>query len=299
MIAPAARRVLLVYAKKSFMKRKLPSSVYLILSADEYPFLGELTGEMESMGISVQKILPSEAGTYGYDKEGYIITDCNEGAEAARNNSTGYSAFCGEDDPKTGFWDAECIIQGFDETDADFIIKMYERSRNIPWTILETERTIVRELVLDDIDDMYKLYAEPGMADYIPKLCESREEEVEFEKMYISSMYGFYGFGIWTILDRETGKFIGRAGITNRDGYEDLEVGYMLSGKYQHRGIATEVMNAIIEYARSKYGCERLNAFIDDENIVSVRFAERLGFKKCGTADIEDKGLGWYILTLS
>lgn len=280
------------------MKRQLPSNIIFIMESLKHPFLPELIRELEAMGIIVCTTEKQGFKALTPGLNDYIVTDMKEGAEVARKNKTGYCAFVQDEPSKTEFWDAECIIQGFDEVDADFIVKMYERSKHIPWIILETPRTVVRELVIDDIDDMYDLYAEPGLSDFIPKLCESKDEEIEFEQMYIKSMYEFYGYGIWTVLDKETGKFIGRAGLANRDGFEDMEVGYMLSNKYQHKGIAAEVMEAIIAYAAKKFGCERLNAFIDDDNITSIRFAEKLGFKKTGMARIEDKFLGWYILKI-
>ena len=276
--------------------RQLPSNIIFILDSREQPYLPEILKETEAMGISVRLIDGKAEESPAVGANDFIVTDSIAGAELARKAGTGYVAFVQGELSRAGFWDAQCVIQGFDEVDGDFIVKMYERARNIPWTILETERTILRELTLDDIDDLYKLYAQPGMADYIPPLCEDREEEVEFEKMYIKSMYGFYGYGIWVILDRETGKFIGRAGVTHREGFEDLEVGYMLSREYQHKGIASEVMRAVIDYAAKKYGSTRLNAFIDERNTSSVRFAERLGFKKNGKAMIEGSELDWYVL---
>ncbi len=280
------------------MKRRLPDTVIFILKDFRLPFLSELISETEAMGILVRTEASGSVTDLRIGSNDYIITDDIGGAELARKYKTGYSAFAVSETGYVGFWDAQCIIQGFDEIDADFLIKMYERARNIPWKIFETERTVVRELVLDDIDDMYKLYSEPGLSDFLPALCKDREEEVEFEKYYIRTMYGFYGYGIWTVLDKETGKFIGRAGITHRDGYDDLEVGYMLSNAYQHKGIAMEVMKAVIDYAKDKYGCEKLNAFIDDRNTSSIEFAKRIGFKKTGMVTAEERSLGWYVLKI-
>ena len=281
------------------MKRKLPSNIFFIMENTDRPYLSELVREIEAMGIGVRLLDHEAAKTLLPGTDDYIITDCILGSERARKSGTGYMAHTFREGLKDEYWDAQCIIEGFDEVDADFVIKMYERSKHIPWTILETPRTIIRELTLEDIDDMYSLYAEPGLSDYIPPLCEDRDDEVEFEKMYISSMYEFYGYGIWTILDRETERFIGRAGVAHRDGYEDLEVGYMLSSAYQHKGIATEVVTAIISYAKKKFGCESFNAFIDENNTASIRFAQKLGFKKKGDALIEGRNLSWYILESS
>ena len=41
-----------------------------------------------------------------------------------------------------------------------FLEKVYQRYHRIPWTILETERCVVRELSLDDLDALFELYGD-------------------------------------------------------------------------------------------------------------------------------------------
>ena len=65
------------------------------------------------------------------------------------------------------FLHADMVVEGFEEVDMTFLQRVYERHFNIPWTILETERCIVRELELSDLDDLFSMYAEPGMTDYM------------------------------------------------------------------------------------------------------------------------------------
>ncbi len=68
------------------------------------------------------------------------------------------------------FLHADMVVEGFEEVDMTFLQRVYERHFNIPWTILETERCIVRELELSDLDDLFSMYAEPGMTDYMEGL---------------------------------------------------------------------------------------------------------------------------------
>ena len=65
------------------------------------------------------------------------------------------------------FLHADMVVEGFEEVDMTFLQRVYERHFNIPWTILETERCIVRELDLSDLDDLCSLYAEPGLTVYM------------------------------------------------------------------------------------------------------------------------------------
>lgn len=46
------------------------------------------------------------------------------------------------------------------------------------------------------------------------------------QKNYIENMYGFYGYGLWLVFEKETDELIGRAGIEirNIDGADKNEL---------------------------------------------------------------------------
>ena len=147
------------------------------------------------------------------------------------------------------FLHADMVVEGFEEVAMTFLQRVYERHFNIPWTILETERCIVRELELSDLDDLFSMYAEPGMTDYMEGLYEY-EEELEYQKAYIENMYRFYGYGIWLVFEKKTGTLIGRAGVEHREELNgDMELGYAIRTSFQHQGYAYEVCQAIMQYA--------------------------------------------------
>lgn len=100
------------------------------------------------------------------------------------------------------FLHADMVVEGFEEVDMTFLQRVYERHFNIPWTILETKRCIVRELELSDLDALFSMYAEPGMTDYMEGLYEY-EEELEYQKAYIENMYRFYGYGMWLVFEKK------------------------------------------------------------------------------------------------
>lgn len=194
---------------------------------------------------------------------------------------------------------ADILVEGFAEIDAKFLTQVYQRHHHLPWTILETERCIVREAALEDIDDLFELYSGEGMTKYLEPLYEY-EKEKEYQKAYIENMYGFYGYGMWLVIEKETGKLIGRAGIEHRvelDG--ELELGYAIGTSYQRQGYATEVCLAIIEYAAEHLECGELNCLIEDGNLVSEHLAKRLGFALCEELTIDKKHMKRYVRRLN
>ena len=168
-----------------------------------------------------------------------------------------------------------------------FLQRVYERHFNIPWTILETKRCIVRELELSDLDALFSMYAEPGMTDYMEGLYEY-EEELEYQKAYIENMYRFYGYGIWLVFEKKTGTLIGRAGVEHREELNgDMELGYAIRTSFQHQGYAYEVCQAIMQYAGEELQVHLLHCLIQKENALSEKLAIKLGFSYCGDREID------------
>ena len=190
----------------------------------------------------------------------------------------------------------DMLVEGFEDADAEFFARVYQRAHHIPWTILETERCIVREITLDDLDDLFALYAGEGMTDYIEPLY-AYEEEKEYQKAYIEHMYGFYGYGMWAVLEKATGKLIGRAGLEHRaelDG--EVELGYAIGTPYQKKGFATEVCGAILRYAKERLGFGRIICLIQEGNEASEHVAKKLGFVFTDCLFLERKYMRRYCL---
>lgn len=198
------------------------------------------------------------------------------------------------------------VVEGFDEVDALFLERVYEREHHLPWEIARTDRWILREFTMDDMDGLVELYDQPGVAyrivngyqvpGYIEPLL-PREEEEEYQRCYIENMYGFYGYGMWIVTEIRSPHIIGRAGLENRE-YEDgveLEMGYVIDPRWQRRGIAYEVCSAIMEYARENTDFPRLNALTEADNVASIALLEKLGFTYLEDTDVSGSRTRRYV----
>ena len=82
-------------------------------------------------------------------------------------------------------------------------------------------------------------------------------------------------------IEKDSKKIVG---FSNARGKDDgrtrhrLELGWALHPDYSRKGIATRLVNAIIEEAR-KRGIKRLEAEAAVENVASVKLAKKAGFK--------------------
>lgn len=182
----------------------------------------------------------------------------------------------------------DIIVEGFEEVDFNFLKRIWQRHHHIPWTILETKRLIVRELTLDDMDALFELYSYEGMTDYMEGLY-PYEEEYAYQKAYIESMYGFFGYGMWLVFEKESGKLVGRAGVEHREALDgELELGYAIGTPWQGRGYATEVCEAIVEYVREELFFEGIVSLVEPENKASVHLLEKLDFSIEMELDLDD-----------
>lgn len=188
---------------------------------------------------------------------------------------------CGEAEFLSG---CELVVECAQDIVPELLNCTIQRECGIPWMVLETERLIVREFAMSDLDDLFALYEEDGMTEFIEPLY-PYEQEKEYQQAYIENVYRYFGYGMWLVFEKKSGKLIGRAGIeprAERDG--ELELGYAIGVPYQRKGYATEVCRAICEYCKQYLGIEELFCVIEPENEASLALSKKLGFvfeKEC------------------
>ncbi|MBQ2641882.1 MAG: GNAT family N-acetyltransferase [Lachnospiraceae bacterium] len=105
------------------------------------------------------------------------------------------------------FSGAPYVLQEPDLVDRDSYCKIYEREAGLPWTILETDRCLVREFTAEDLDGIYALYDDEARR-FLEPPSEDRAHEREILEAYIRRIYGLYGFGHWAVLEKEPGPVL-------------------------------------------------------------------------------------------
>lgn len=165
------------------------------------------------------------------------------------------------------------------EMDEAFLERDMRRKNGLPVEIARTERLIIRETILSDVPELYRIWKEPGMSDYIQPMQDTLEEEMEFMQAYIRHAYAFYDYGLWTVLERESGQIVGRAGLFPSEILKDaVELGYMVAPEHQKKGYALESGRAILLYAGEVLDMEEVHLLSDQRNEASLRTAVSLGF---------------------
>lgn len=144
--------------------------------------------------------------------------------------------------------------------------------------ILETPRLVLRELEADDAPFMLALLNEPS---YILNIADRGVRDLEGARAYLEqrwrASYAEHGFGLWLVVERETGAATGLCGLVRRDGLDDVDIGYAFLPAFWGRGYAAEAAEGVRDYARDVVGLGRLVAIAVPENGPSIRVLERIG----------------------
>lgn len=183
-----------------------------------------------------------------------------------------------EENGDVNFSGALYVIEQIEEVGYETIDMVYRRLAGLPWQILTTKRCVIRETIEEDVDSFYQIYAEPEITEHMEDLYADRDEEIAYIRDYREKVYGFYGYGMWTVLTKE-GTIIGRAGISWREGFDTPELGFVIGVPWQRQGYAYEVCSAILTYAQEELGLTRIQALVMSGNDKSKALCRKLGFQ--------------------
>lgn len=85
------------------------------------------------------------------------------------------------------------------------------------------------------------------------------------------------GYGMFSLLERSTGRWVGRIGPWQPEGWPGTEVGWGLHPDAGGKGYAVEAATAAIDWAFAQLGWTEVVHAIAPENLPSAKVAERLG----------------------
>ncbi len=157
--------------------------------------------------------------------------------------------------------------------------------------MLETDRLVLRRMVLEDADFMLKLLNEPSFRLFIGDRGVRTEDDA---RAYISSgpinSYERFGFGLYLTELKTDGRPIGICGLLKRESLEDADIGFALLPEFWSNGYASESARAVMAYARDTLGLDRVVAVTTPDNHGSIRVLEKLGMKFERTARLVEGG---------
>lgn len=234
----------------------------------------------------------------GLPNEAFLITDNIAAKNKAIQKGIGLSVYTTTENDPMRFPEALYCIDTIKDMSDETINRMYQRAAGIPWTILETDRCVVREITVEDVDRLYEIYSIKEVHMYIENLFENKDDEIQYTKDYISNQYRFFEYGLWGVVLKESGELIGRAGIFDRENQDIRELGFVFDRKVWGTGIAEEVLRDIINYAKEELLIDKICANVLTENVRSEKLLKKLKFKYDKEVMIDNKKYNQLLLSL-
>lgn len=142
---------------------------------------------------------------------------------------------------------------------------------------IETARLRLTALTERHFDDYAAMLADPDSTRWVGDGQPLDRTNAWRSLAMLLGHWALRGYGMWALELKETGEFIGRAGLMNPDGWPDLELGWMLKPEHRHQGYATEAGNAALDFAWNQLHSRRVISLVRIGNEASDRVAERLG----------------------
>lgn len=146
--------------------------------------------------------------------------------------------------------------------------------------ILETPRLILRPPVIGDFDRYADLFCHPTAAQIIGGGVQRGDAWRRFLQM--PGAWMLQGFAMFSLIEKESGLWVGQAGPWQPDGWPGTEVGYALHQDAWGKGYATEACAAAMDWAFDTLGWTEVIHCIAPDNTASQAVARRLGSRNSG-----------------
>lgn len=140
---------------------------------------------------------------------------------------------------------------------------------------LETDRLILRPPQLEDLDRWAEFAADPVATKYLggPMVRQMAWRAL----MSMAGSWQLMGYAMFSVIEKSTGRWIGRLGPWTPEGWPGTEVGWSLHPDAWGKGYAVEGARAAMDFAFEQLGWDDVIHCIDPENVPSQKVAQALG----------------------
>jgi len=150
---------------------------------------------------------------------------------------------------------------------------------------LETERLILSEVTIDDLENIHQLNSIPEVDEFntlgIPETIKDTEKILLL--LIEDQNKSPRGTFMWKITLKETNEFIGVAGFSlSNDKFRLGEIYYKLNPKYWGNGYVTELAKKLILIGFEIFNLHKVEAGVATKNIKSIRVLEKIEMTREG-----------------
>ncbi|MFF4851264.1 GNAT family N-acetyltransferase [Streptomyces sp. NPDC001194] len=154
---------------------------------------------------------------------------------------------------------------------------------------LRTARLLLRRWRESDLEPWAAMMADPEVREHLGELLTREQSDAVVARM--RAEFDQQGFGWWALESRESGEFLGRAGLDVVDEgmpFTGVDVGWRLARAAWGHGYATEAGRACLAFGFETLGLPEIIATTTLANVRSQAVMSRIGMTRDPAADFED-----------
>jgi len=155
---------------------------------------------------------------------------------------------------------------------------------NVVFSRLESARIVLRQFRDADVPSFLAYRNAPEVAKYQSWESVNKQEAHTFVQEQKTLQPGVPGRLFQLAIElKETGQLVGDCGLkVHQQDTQQAEIGFTLSRDYQSKGLASETVTCLLDYAFIHLGLHRIIAVTDCQNAHCVALLERLGLRREG-----------------
>jgi ribosomal-protein-alanine N-acetyltransferase len=169
-----------------------------------------------------------------------------------------------------------------------------------PFPILTTERLTLRQLVINDEQEIFTLRSDSEINKYLDRqISKTVDDARNFINMINENIHKNDSI-YWAITFSARNILVGTIclfGFSDENG--SCEIGYELLTNFQGQGIMQEAAEKVIGYAFNTIKVQKIEAFLHRDNRGSIKLLEKLSFRNSNKPDKTNPDLICYHVTNS
>lgn len=143
--------------------------------------------------------------------------------------------------------------------------------------LFETARLRCRRWRRDDLDALFAVYADPLAMRFVGDGQPITREQCREWLDVTERNYAQRGYGMFALEDRASGAVVGFCGLVHPGGQEEPEVKYAFRRSAWGRGLASEMVPALLAHGNQTHGLMRIIATVAPGNEPSQRVLLKAG----------------------
>jgi len=155
---------------------------------------------------------------------------------------------------------------------------------SFPTPVLETDRLILRVPQAEDFEAWAAFAADEEVNRYLGG--GAGRPQAWRGMCQMTGAWVVRGFSMFSVIEKSSGRWIGRLGPWQPEGWPGTEVGWGLLREAWGKGYATEGAAAAIDWAFEHLGWTEVIHTIDPQNVASQEVARRLGSRNLGLTQL-------------